>query len=302
MIIHNSRSYDDSPQKPYELTRRLVTNHIEDECEIFLVYGSPEGVGKSAYVHHVLADLHGYYKCKEQKLVDAMWVKREEAAALPKWESDWEKIKGYIYYPPTEVVNKCLHMLDNEIVDVAFHWDDAGKWLYFMEFNDPFVIAFLEYITLARTNWKGGIILSTPFKEWVLKKMLNTEGILQIKIHKPPGTDYRYIWKPRIATCYRKTRYPGAPRSFFPRVFEDHFSAIMPDSFFDWYEPQRNKYAKIAGRHMQLALLKRKAKGLDVSDVEQVLAEMQDEIANANESAPELLEAIAQVEPQKAVS
>jgi len=297
MISHNSKTFDTSPLRPYQFTKRLIQNHFNDECEIFLVYGTPEGIGKSAYVSHVLADVHGYMNCHDKDLLKAMWVKPEEARDMPKWLCDWETPKEFLFYPPVEVVDKCLYMLDHDIVDVAFHWDDAGSWLYSMEYHDPFIIAFMEYLGLARSNWKGGIILSTPFKEWVLKKLRTTEGVLQVKITKPAGTDSRYIWKPRVATCYKKNRYPGATRSYWPRQFIDNFVAIMPDSFYDWYNPRRKKYGKMAATKMRLAIDKRKARGWDVSEAEEVVEEREKHIWEGNEKAKELHEAILQKSP-----
>lgn len=297
MIEHAGKSFDDSALKPYEFTRRLVKSHLSDECEVFLVYGSPEGIGKSALVSHVLADVHGYFKCKDEDLVRAMWVKRKEALSMPKWESDWGMVEKFTNYPPDEVVDKCLYMLDNKIVEVAFHWDDAGTWLYLMDYHDPFVKAFMKYLPLARSNWKGGIILSTPFKEWVLKKLQTSEGILQVRITKPSGDNYHMIWKPRIATCYKKEKpYPGAIRSYWPRQFIDNFSAIMPDSFYKRYKPKRDKYALLAAQQMRTAIQKRKAKAWDTAKAEEHLEDMEKHIHNANYKAKELGEAIESFE------
>jgi hypothetical protein len=293
LIYHAQRTYDDSILKPYRFTKRLIRNHFADECEIFLVYGTPQGIGKSALVSHVLADVHGYLQCKDEELVRAMWVKPEEAYKMPKWESDWEAVKSRTFYPPDEVVDKCLYMLDHEIVDVAFHWDDAGTWLYAMEYHDPFVIAFMEYLGLARSNWKGGVILSTPFAEWVLKKLRTSEGILRVKVTKPPGDSLKYIWKPRIATCYKKERpFPGATRVYWPRQFTDKFIAIMPDTFFKWYKPRRDKYGKLAALKMRMAIRKRKARGWDVAEAEEYLEQLEKYVWEANYKAKELHEAV----------
>lgn len=297
MIEHVQTSFDDAPLKPYRFSKRLIRNHFADECEVFLVHGSPEGVGKTAYISHVLADVHGYLDCHDKDLLRAMWVKAEEAQSMEKWQSNWEAVKNYTHYPPDEVVDKCLYMLDNELVDVAFHWDDAGTWLYVMSFHDPFVIAFMKYLPLARSNWKGGVILSTPFVDWVLNKLRTSEGVLQIKVTKPPGDSYKYDWKPRIATCYRKNRpYPGARTSYWPRQFIDRFVAIMPDEFYNWYGPRRNKYAKIIATQMKESISKKKERGWNVSDGEEHLQEMEDHVWEANYKATELEEAINSVE------
>lgn len=295
MIEHDGRIFDDHKLRPFAFTKRLIKNRFADESEIFIVYGTPAGIGKSAYVNYVLADVHGYMNCHDKDLIQWMW-KDKPSPETRVWNLDMEAVKQRVFYPPEEVVDKCLYMLDHDVVDVAFHWDDAGTWLYIMEWQDPFVIAFMEYLGLMRGNWKGGVILSTPIKEWILKKLQAAEGVLQIKITKPrSGGDERYVFKPRVAKCYEKQRYPGSVKAYYPQRFEDQFIAIMPDPFFkDWYEPRRRKYGLAAALKMKLAIQKRRAKGWDTSEAEQVYAEMREEIEDANSKAVELREAVAQ--------
>jgi len=301
MIYHAQRTYNDALLRPYRFTKRLVVNHFSDECEIFLVYGTPAGIGKSSLVSHVLADVHGYMECKDEDLIRAMWAKPEEAYQMPKWECDWEAVKKRTFYPPGEVVDKCLYMLDHEIVDVAFHWDDAGTWLYGMEYHDPFVIAFMGYLGLARSNWKGGIILSTPFAEWVLKKLRTSEGFLRVKVTKPQYSHgLKDVWKPRLATCYKKQRpWPGSTKAYWPRQFIDKFIAIMPDDFFNWYKPRRDRYGKLAALKMREAIIKRKQRGWSVAEAEEYLEQIEKHVWEANYKAKELREAVTSAEKEK---
>jgi hypothetical protein len=60
MIHHRGKELNDNRLRPYGLARRAARNFRNDECEIVMVYGMPEGVGKSAYVNHALADVYGY--------------------------------------------------------------------------------------------------------------------------------------------------------------------------------------------------------------------------------------------------
>jgi hypothetical protein len=296
MINHGRATYNDHKLRPFSFTKRLIGNHFRDESEIFIVYGTPMGIGKSAYVNYVLADVYGFMNCHDKDLL--RWMNEEKPTPeTPVWELDWKSVENRVFYLPKEVVDKCLFMLDHDVTDICFHWDDAGTWLYIMEWQDPFVVAFMEYLGLIRGNWKGGVILSTPIKEWILKKLQAAEGIFQIKITKPYSDD-RYIFKPRDAICYEKQRYPGSSRPFYPKRFEDHFIGIMPDQFYDeWYEPRRRKYGLAAAMKMKSAIEKRKSKGYDTSEADQIYAEMKEQIQDANSKAVELREAVAQKTP-----
>lgn len=294
MIEHDDREFDDSVLRPYQFSRKLADNFYGDECEIFVVYGMPEGIGKSAYCNHTLADLLGYQACKDKEKLQWMWEK-EKPQDAEVWESDWERCKQLIKYPPDDVVDMCMHMVEHEEKEITFHWDDAGTWLNAMDFHDPFVIAFMKYMSLARSNW-GGIILSTPVEEWVLKKLRTARGIYHIEVKRMPGTDRRYTWRPRVATCYHARKYKGNPKTYWPRKWEDRFMAIMPDSFFKWYEPQRRYYTKIAVQLMKKALVKRKQRGhiKEVATDEEVLEDIEEHIWSANEKSEDFTELVEQ--------
>ncbi len=263
-VLHRQKEFNDEPLRPYGGTKRAVTNYYGDECEIAIVSGMPEGIGKSAYVNHVLADVYGYQGCRDGELLKVMYEKREVQVTAHKWPTDWETPKGLIKYLPEDVVKTCKNMLIKGVRLPAFHWDDAGSWLNAMDYHDPFVIAFMKYLSLARSNW-GLIYLSTPVEEWVLKKLRSAQGILRVTITKPrSGSSRRSVWRPRIAKCYKMVRYVGKPKQYWPRQLTDHFVAIMPDPFFKWYKPRRDKYALLMAMEMEQALKKRNARGWPV--------------------------------------
>jgi len=255
------KEFDTAKLRPYGATRRICDRFYGDECEIAIVSGMPEGIGKTSYVHHVLADTYGYKACKDEELLKTMWLPVEKRAKLPKWSTDWETTKSFILYLPEEVVELCKTMLLKGIREPVFHWDDAGSWLNAMDFRDPFVISFMKYLSLARSNW-GMVILSTPVEEWILKKLRSAKGMLRVTIQKPrSGSSRRYIWRPRIAKAYQMTKYVGKPKAYWPRQWTDHFIATVPDDFYRWYKPRRDKYALLMAVEMEQALRKRKALG-----------------------------------------
>jgi len=291
MIEYKDKVFNDAIFKPYSLSRRVASNFYQDECEVFVVHGMPEGIGKSAYVNHVLADLKGYQKERDKELLQWMW-KEKPSPDVKIWENAWEEIKDFILYLPEDIVKRCKNMLINGEKEMAFQWDDAGTFLNAMDYNDPFVIAFMEYLSLARSNW-GSIILSTPVEEWILKKLRTATGVLHIPIIKLKD-NYSHPFKPRRATCYKVVRYPNKLRPYWNKVFTDDFSAIMPDSFYKWYKPRRDHYAFQATVKMDVALRKRKEKGIDVSKDEFVLEDIRKHIDDANDKSEDFSELIQQ--------
>ncbi len=212
MIDHAGKSFNDAPLRPYGMTKRVVNNFYADECEVMIVSGMPEGVGKSAYVNHVFADAKGYQQCRDSKLVEAMRLERRLQIDAPKWSTDYENIKPLILYEPKDVVDKCLYMLDHNEREYALEWDDGGTWLNAMEYQEPFVVAFMEYLSLARSNW-AAIVITTPVEGWVLKKLRTAEGLIKVQISKPENAA-KYYWKPRKAIAYKVVNLRSPIRRF----------------------------------------------------------------------------------------
>lgn len=280
------------PLRPLGLTRRAMANYYNNECEVVVEYGMPEGIGKSAHANLALADMYGYMAEKDSEKVQ--WMNKKNAERPEDtdiWKLDWETPKKLIHYPPEDIVKMCRQMLVKQIREPSFHWDDGGTWLNTMEYNDPFVIAFMEYLPLARSNW-GMIIITTPVEEWVLKKLRTARGVLHTEIVKTGGS--KHIWKPRRATCYRIEKYIGRRNPYYPRQFIDFYPAIMHDPFYSWYKPRRDRYTLIATMRMEKALEKRKKKGLDISFEENVLEEARKQIDRANDLVPDFQEVISQ--------
>lgn len=289
-IRHRKKEFDDAILRPYGATRRVCLSYYQDECEIAIVSGMPEGIGKSGYIHHVLADTYGYISCKNHELLKAMWAKAEERIDKPKWPTDWETAKAFIRYLPEDIVDLCKTMLIKGIREPVFHWDDAGSWLNSMDYNDPFVISFMKYLSLARSNW-AMIFLSTPVEEWILKKLRSAKGMLRVTIKKPAGKNtLRSVWRPRIAKAYKMTKYVGKPKAYWPRQWTDHFIAVVPDSFYKWYKPQRDKYALLMATEMEVALKKRRERGWPVGQDLEVLDNIKKHIDRSHDEVKDFEE------------
>lgn len=292
MIEHEGKTFNDANIRPLELTRRAMRNFYNNECEVAVVTGMPEGVGKSVYITHSLADGQGYLNCHDKELLPWMWKHRgDRGNDVPIWDSDYEAAKKLIKYTPEEVVDFLMYLLVNKIRIPMWHWDDAGSWLNSMEWTDPFVVAFMELLPLAR-SFCGLVVLSSPVEEWILKKLHTASGIIHCPVIKLK--DDSYFWRPRECKAYVKVKNAYRNRSYPHYVWKDRFPAIEPDSFHKWYKPKRDHYCLMAAAKMQLALDKKRERGKHVEIDEAILAEIRGSVDKANQKSKELLEIAVQ--------
>jgi|GEM_PF-3120463 hypothetical protein len=292
MYDHEGKVFHDENLRPYGLTRRAIRNYYQNECEIVVVTGMPEGIGKSGYVNHGLADAQGFLDCHDKDQLKFMYqdnVMHNETTPL--WNTDYEAAKKLILYPPEDVVSWLMNMLVTGQKVPMWHWDDGGTHLNSMSFNDPFVISFMEFLPLARSVC-GLVVISTPVEEWVLKKLHTATGVIHAPVIKLGGD--QHVWRPRFCKPFKKVRSPMATKYFPQYQWQDNFSAIMPDEFFRWYKPRRDHYTKLAVAKMKVALEKKKLSGTNVMMDEQILAEIEASYQKTNDKLGEFREVIAQ--------
>lgn len=215
----------------------FVTSHLvdkayyRDEFKLFIIYG-PLGIGKSAYALKVAHEVY---------------------------DGSWDQVKAHVVFHPEDFVNRCLDMSEKGKRDKVLIWDDAGLWLFAMDFTNPFIKAILKYMNVARTNW-GALILTSPTPTWVLYKMRTFPQLINIKITKkqdetqPGNTTYR---RPRIGRAYRSWVAPDLKKQGVHTIYEDEYDATLPnDVYWDWYKPLRDSYAKQAAIMMKSELAK----------------------------------------------
>ncbi len=293
MLQHDDLSFDDSKLRPYGMSRRAIQNYKHNECEVVIVYGMPEGTGKSAYVNHCLADVGGYYSCKDwEKLKFIRTPNAERPPDSVLWDADYESAKPLIKYKPEDVVRWLKEIMIQGKRVPLWHWDDGGTWLNSMEFHDEFVIAFMQFLPLARTVC-GLVVISTPVEEWVLKKLHTASGVIHAPVIKLAQND-DHPWRPRQCKAYRKQRWPNSNRYFPKYQWDDTFTAIMPDPFYRWYQPNRDHYARIAVEKMFVSIERKKKRGLPVGQDEAIASEMRENIEKANDLSLDLQEVMRQ--------
>lgn len=212
---------------PFLMTKEINRAYYQDEFELFIVYG-PLGIGKSVFSIKVANEVYG---------------------------GGFDKVKDYLVFHPRDFVSKCLGMSQEGKREKVLIWDDAGLWLFYMDFTNPFIQAVLKYMNVARTNW-AAIILTTPTPSWIQFKMRSFPQCKTIKIIKE-GSDQQHKGKPRLAKVYRSWVAPDFKHTGVRLLWMEKFKAMLPNNFyFDWYKPLRDRYALLATQLMQKELQK----------------------------------------------
>jgi len=221
---------------PFILAKKVLDAYYPpEEFYIFITY-APLGYGKSTYD----------FKAGVEVLQTAYHLNQKQA---------WEKLKEFIVFHPVQFFEKIEQIEESGLKRVPFLiWEDMGLWLYAMEWNNPFIEAFIKYLNVARTHL-AALIGSSPSPEWVLRKLRRFPSAFTIRIQKLNGeTDFtnKYAWE-RLAVGYKFWLHADLKHSGVRRLWEDRFSCRMPDDFYEWYKPLRDAYEDMA-----LNLLKEK--------------------------------------------
>lgn len=161
----------------------------------------------------------------------------------------WELLKQFIVFHPQQFFTK-LDDIEEQGLDriVGIVWDDAGLWLYALDWNDPFIEAFGKYLNIARSHL-GCLICTTPLPLWIFKKLRNFPQATNIRIMKCTGNPYQKYR--RLARAYSHWMAPDMKKSGVRKIYEDFFDCRMPNHFFEWYQPLRNGYENMARELMR---------------------------------------------------
>lgn len=240
-----------------ELAQRVNYLFRYDEFQLCITYGGTLGIGKSSYDIQTLGEAYG----------------NPETQTF-----NWRKVKPRIWHPPRQFCNYILKMRSRQKVGM---WDDAGLWLFALDWRDPFVISVTKYLNVARTDW-GMLILNTPHPRFIVKRIQIFPEVIYCKITKRGGGTIvrkdKTLRKPRIATAYRQWELPDMKKTGVKKLWVDPFNAIMPNEIYKWYKPIRDRYARIAKILMLLQLkridLKQKRKWLEDQSLENDVAKV----------------------------
>lgn len=199
----------------------LVTvHHIEqahknNECQNFIVYG-PLGAGKSSYALQVLMEL---YKT-----------------------DDPEILKKYFFFNPLEFL-RALKGFKEQVKSIV--WDDAGVWLYYLDYHSPMVKSIAKMMQLIRTK-TSSVIFTTPTPTLILGKLRAFPQTLTIKIIKNSGGEQqgRPLRDLRTAKAYRAWLLPDLQKLRIKKMYEDLFGLYLPTPLYQWHIHERAGYVR----------------------------------------------------------
>lgn len=214
----------------YALAERINHAWYTNSLVGCVLYGA-WNVGKSSYCVKVLMDLWNDPKGKR----------------LDEW-------KYYVVFKPEHYTALNLYLMSKGERAQFEVWDDAGLWLYALEWSDSKVKGAVKFLNVAKTT-SAGLVLTTPTPKMIVKKVTDIEGINIGKVTHTtgaPGTANL-----RVAKIYTNTMDILGNRRI--RTFvEDPFSVMLPDHVWEWYNPLRKSYA------MEALTILAKAHGVDV--------------------------------------
>jgi len=220
-----------APLPTLALARMIVRAYLNDDFILIIIYGNLR-MGKSAYALKVLGQVYDYLKGRPLSI---------------------DLIDKYLGWDPLEVLDDWSSIKKRLPLYV---WDDAGYWLYSLDWYDPLLIAISKYFNVIGTDMNS-LILTTPDPTWILPKVLNMPGTIRVKVTKRYGgiSDAPSVRYGRQAVGYRPYRSPDLKKTGVNRIFTDDFSCYIPDEIYSFYLPKREHYAQRAKENVREVIL-----------------------------------------------
>jgi len=223
-LLHGDKMSSYKKKITFITTDEINRMYEEDEFIPYIIFGGL-GYGKSSYAIQCVATAYG-------------------TPEEPNWK---EALKRIIFTPEefVELMRKKRNKRDKVII-----WDDAGVWLYSLDYYTPLIKAITKYLSVARTDF-ATILFTTPDPDWIVKKgrtMTNTRLVRIVKhatVEHTTKNGEKMFYRYRTAIVYQTWRSPDGKKYGAKRIYTDDFNANLPDEFFKQYRPIRDKYAKI---------------------------------------------------------
>lgn len=259
-----------------KMGRLILGNKINAEYRsdgfFGLVVQGRQRIGKSSYTQQSLAEATGKY--------ERMFVKSLKREANVCVKRNYEAVKEWVVFKPEEFLD--LTLVVNEKVRAVI-WDDAGYWLFALDWYEEFVKAVSKFMQLAGTLF-GAIILTTPNQTLISSKVMASLPNYYICNVTKTSTD-SYSVRPRVSKVYESWNYPDGKKGGVWTRWRDHFNAMLPDDYFAWYKPVRDEYLILAKK-----LLKREVRKLKKQVTQEEEAEYMEDVVKATGGAEKIRE------------
>lgn len=220
-----------APLPTLALARLIASSYLKDDFLLVIIYGNLR-MGKSAYAMKVMGQVYDYLRGRPLSI---------------------DLIDEYLAWHPTEVIEKWSSITKRIPM---FIWDDAGYWLFTMNWHDPLMIEIQKYFNVVGTDMNT-LVLTTPDPTWILGKLLNMPGTIRVKVIKRDGGvgDSKTRLYAREARGYKPYRSPDLKKTGVNRILTDQFSCYIPDDIYAFYQPRREHYTRLAKRKMRDVML-----------------------------------------------
>jgi hypothetical protein len=195
-----------------------------------------------------------------QRIGKTSYSSKAFAQAFGEWErkpephcvrTDFEAVKDWMTFLPREYLDSIMDVYEKERGIIL---DDAGLWLYALDWYQPFVKAVNKWMQVCGTRF-GSVFLTTPNKNLISSKILDALPDMKVcRIHRRSSD--RLMYRPRLAKIYERWDYPDGKKGGVKSKWTDKFNAILPDDFYFWYKPRREKYVDIALKMLRSEILK----------------------------------------------
>lgn len=237
-----------SPKPSLALAQLIAQAYRDDDFLLVVIHG-PLRMGKSAYAMKVMGQVYDYLKG------------RPLSADL---------LKDYMGFHPREVVYRWAR-LKRRIP--CYLWDDAGYWLYSMDWWHPLLKSIQKYLNVIGTDMNT-LILTTPDPRWILKKLLHMPGAIRGKVMKRRSSrqgDSDSLKYSRRCKGYKPYLMPDLVKSGVNSLWVDDYSCKIPQDVYDYYLPLRISYAK----HAKTSILDEYLPD-EMKETENILADLSD--------------------------
>jgi hypothetical protein len=210
-----------------------------------IVYGEPR-IGKSIYTIKVTKELY---------------------ADNPN-PDEW---RNHYVFRPEQFISYMNERLTTGQKSLITTWDDAGLWLFALDWNDPRVKAVMKLLQVSGVA-TSALVFTTPAVSMIIKKVLNIEGILVGKVVKQSGKSDTQ----RTVKIYKNSIAAWGKR-YVKQIMEDSFNVMLEPHDYNYYFPQRMTYL-----HEALEMLSN-AYGIALKDIDDVKSLAEQRAAEAHE-------------------
>jgi hypothetical protein len=235
----------------FTLSERIEGLYERNEFELVIIYGGL-GLGKTSLASQVVAELYG----------------DQDADPEDPDHWNWDAVKHRLMFHPRVVLQRIYELADSPRRERALIWDDAGVHAFSQDWARPFVKQVSRWVQTSRTDM-ACLIMTAPTPTAIVKRIRELPQAITAKVMRlqmdylkaegslggPRPPDAELVWrKPRLAKYYQMWRTPDMSKTGVREIARDQFDAMLPDHFYEWYEPIRKQYTRSILEEMQKAL------------------------------------------------